>query len=60
MGIFFAHGVRIETRGSLRSKQEEIVNFLGEPFKGAIMAENQTKQRLEYIRQGRQKPKKES
>ncbi len=53
MGIFSAHGVTIETRGLLRSKQEEIVNSLGEPFIGAITVENQTKQKLEYIRQER-------
>jgi hypothetical protein len=51
--MFSAHGVTIETKGLLRTKQEEIMNPLGEPFMGAITVENQTKQKLEYIRQNR-------
>ena len=53
VGIFSAHGVTVETKGLLRTKQEEIVNPLGEPFIGAITVENRTKQKLEYIRQNR-------
>ena len=53
VGMFSAHGVTIETKGLLRTKQEEIVNPLGEPFIGAITVENQTKQKLEYIRENR-------
>ena len=52
-GMFSAHGVTVETKGLLRTKHEEIVNPLGEPFVGAITVENQTKQKLEYIRQNR-------
>jgi len=39
VGIFSAHGVTVETRGLLRTKQEEIVNPVGEPFIGAITVE---------------------
>jgi hypothetical protein len=53
VGRFRAHGVTVETKGLLRTKQEEIVNALGEPFVGAIIVENQTKQKTEYIRQSR-------
>ncbi|MCW4023999.1 MAG: hypothetical protein NWF01_03075 [Candidatus Bathyarchaeota archaeon] len=51
VGIFRAHGVIVETKGLLRTKQEELNNSLGEPFIGAITVENQTKQKMEYIRQ---------
>jgi hypothetical protein len=50
-GIFSAHGITIQTKGLLRTKQEEVTNQLGEPFIGAVTVENQTKQKLEYIRQ---------
>jgi len=50
VGMFSAHGVTVETKGLLRTKQEEIVNPLGEPFIGAVTVENQTKQKIEYIR----------
>jgi hypothetical protein len=51
VGMFSAHGVTIETKGLLRTKKQEAINDLGEPFIGAITVENQTKQKLEYIRQ---------
>jgi hypothetical protein len=51
VGMFRAHGVVVKTKGLLRTKQEEINNSLGEPFIGAITVENQTKQKMEYIRQ---------
>jgi hypothetical protein len=53
VGMFSAHGVTVETKGFLRTKQAEIVNPLGEPFIGAITVENLTKQKLEYLRQNR-------
>ena len=53
LGMFSAHGVTTETKGFLGTRQEEIVNPVGEPFIGAITVENQTKQKLEYIRQNR-------
>jgi hypothetical protein len=49
-GIFYAYGVQIQTKGLLRTKQEEALNPLGEPVVVAITVENQTKQKLEYIR----------
>jgi hypothetical protein len=53
VGMFSAHGVITQTKGLLRTRQEEIVNPLGEPFIGAVTVENQTKQKLEYIRQNK-------
>jgi len=53
VGMFNAHGVTIETKGLLGTKQEKIVNPVGEPIIGAITVENQTKQKLEYVRQNR-------
>ena len=50
-GIFSAHGVTIENKGLLRTKKEEALNDFGEPFIGAIIVENQTKQKIEYVRQ---------
>ena len=50
VGMFSAHGITVETKGVLRTKQEEIMNPLGEPFIGAITVENQTRQKIEYIR----------
>ncbi len=52
VGIFSAHGISVETKGLLRTKTEQVLNDLGEPFIGAITVENQTKQKLEYIRSG--------
>jgi hypothetical protein len=49
-GFFSAYGITVQTKGLLRSKQEEIVNPLGEPFIGAILIENLTKQKIEYVR----------
>ena len=49
-GMFSAYGVSVQSKGLFRSKQEELVNPLGEPFIGAITVENQTRQKLEYIR----------
>ncbi len=48
-GMFSAHGITVETKGLLRTKQENIVNPMGEPFIGALTVENQTKQKLEYV-----------
>ncbi len=50
-GIFSAHGVTIENKGWLRTKKEEALNDFGEPFIGAIIVQNQTKQKIEYVRQ---------
>lgn len=50
-GVFSAYGVSVQTKGLLRTKQEELVNPLGEPFIGAVTVENQTRQKLDYIRQ---------
>lgn len=54
-GIFSAHGITVQTKGLLRSGffsgEEEITTPWGEPFIGAILVENQSKQKLEFIRQ---------
>lgn len=52
VGIFSAHGIIVESKGLLGTKREQVLNNLGEPFIGAITIENQTKQKLEYIRRG--------
>jgi len=51
-GIFSAHGIIVESKGLLGTKRAQVLNDLGEPFIGAITVENQTKQKLEYIRRG--------
>lgn len=53
VGMFGAYGITVETKGLLRTKQENIVNPMDEPFIGALTVENQTKQKLEYIRKNR-------
>ncbi len=50
LGVFNAHGVTVQTRGLLRTKQEELMNPLGEPFVGAVLVENETRLKLDYIR----------
>lgn len=50
VGMFSAYGVSVETQGLLGTKKKEIMNPLGEPFIGALRVENQTKQKLEYVR----------
>jgi hypothetical protein len=50
VGKFSAYGVSVDTHGLLGTKKKEIINPLGEPFIGALKVENQTKQKLEYIR----------
>jgi hypothetical protein len=50
VGMFNAYGVTIETKGLLQTKKEEVVNAMREPFIGAVTVENQTKQKMEYIR----------
>ncbi|MCW4009108.1 MAG: hypothetical protein NWF05_00600 [Candidatus Bathyarchaeota archaeon] len=50
-GMFSAHGITVQSKGLLWTKQEEVVNALGEPFVGAVTVENHTKQKLDYIRQ---------
>jgi hypothetical protein len=50
-GMFSAHGITVEIKGVLRTKREQVLNDLGEPFIGAITVENHTKQKVEYIRQ---------
>jgi hypothetical protein len=49
-GYFTAHAVTIETKGFLRTKKQQALSPLGEPFITALIVENQTKQKTEYIR----------
>jgi len=49
-GLFNAHAVTVETKGFLRTKRKEVLNELGEPFITALIVENKTKQKVEYIR----------
>lgn len=50
MGVFSAHDITIEKKAFLHTKREQVMNALGEPFITALLVENKTKQRLEYIR----------
>jgi hypothetical protein len=50
VGIFCGYGITVETKGLLGTKREQLLNDIGEPFIGAITVENQTKQKMEYIR----------
>lgn len=49
-GLFSAHAVTVETKGFLRTKRKEVFTELGEPFITALIVENKTKQKVEYIR----------
>ena len=49
-GYFNASAVTIETKGFLRTKKEQVFNELGEPSVTALIVENKTKQKVEYIR----------
>jgi hypothetical protein len=50
IGYFNAHGVTVETKGLLRTKREEVTNAFGEASITALVVENKTKQKVEYIR----------
>jgi hypothetical protein len=49
-GFFAAHAVTIETKGILRTSRKEVFSALGEPFLTALLVENKTRQKVEYIR----------
>ena len=49
-GLFSAHAVTIETKGILRTSRKELLSALGEPFLTALLVENKTRQKVEYIR----------
>jgi hypothetical protein len=49
-GFFHAHTITIETKGFLRTKRKQVIAELGEPFITALIVENKTKQKVEYIR----------
>ena len=53
-GLFNAHAVTVETKGFLRTKRKEVFTELGEPFITALIVENKTKQKVEYIRKASQ------
>jgi hypothetical protein len=42
--------VTVETKGLLRMKKEEVINAFGEASLTALVVENKTKQKVEYIR----------
>lgn len=52
-GPFNAHAVTIETKGFLRTKRKEVFTELGEPFITALIVENETKQKVEYLRKAK-------
>jgi hypothetical protein len=49
-GLFHAHAVTVETKRFLRTERKEVLNELGEPSITALIVENKTKQKVEYIR----------
>jgi hypothetical protein len=49
-GFFSAHAVTVETKGILRTRRKEVFSTLGEPFVTALLVENKTRQKMEYIR----------
>ena len=49
-GLFNAHAVAIEEKGLLRTRRKEVFSAFGEPFLTALLVENKTKQKVEYIR----------
>jgi len=49
-GFFSAHAVSIETKGFLRTKRKKVFSALGESFLTALLVENKTRQKVEYIR----------
>jgi len=48
-GLFNA-GTETVEKGFLKVKKEEVPNELGEPFIAALIVENKTRQKVEYIR----------
>ncbi len=50
MGFFSAHAITVESKGMFRTSKKEVLSPLGEPFLTAILAENKTRQKIEYIR----------
>ncbi len=51
-GFFNAHAVTIATKGILRTSRKEVFSTFGEPFLTALLVENKTRQKVEYIRKG--------
>jgi len=49
-GFFNAHAVTIETKRLLKTSKKEVLSPLGEPFLTALLVENKTKQKMEYVR----------
>ena len=49
-GLFNAHAITIETKGILRTSKKEVFNALGEAFITALLVENKTRQKIEYVR----------
>lgn len=50
LGYFKGHGITVETKGLIRTKKEEVLNVLGEPFITAVVVTNKTREKIEYIR----------
>jgi hypothetical protein len=49
-GFFNAHTVVAENKYLWATKKEQVLSVLGEPFVSALIVENDTKQKVEYIR----------
>lgn len=50
LGYFKGYGLTVEKKGLIRTRKEEILNVLGEPFVTALYVINKTKNKVEYIR----------
>jgi hypothetical protein len=49
-GYFNAHEVTVDAKELWTTKKEKVVSILGEPFISAILVENASKQKVEYVR----------
>jgi hypothetical protein len=54
IGLFNGYAVTVEKQGLWRTKNQQVINELGEPFIAAMSVENRTKQKVEYIRENKE------
>ncbi len=49
-GYFNAHAVTVDSKVLWATKKEKVLSVFGEPFISAIIVENSSKQKVEYVR----------
>jgi hypothetical protein len=49
-GYFNAHAVTVDAKNLWATKKEKVVSVFGEPFISAVIVENSSKQKVEYVR----------